>query len=95
MRVFHDRAINSKDKNYIQENISTLISQNFGDCTQFAMREPILFGDYRNTLIANEPRLYEDIQDFDASKGLEFEVFLPLVVSNEYPMIALQSYVLN
>ena len=41
--------------------------------SQFAMREPILFGDYRNTLIANEPRLYEDIQDFDASKGPGFK----------------------
>ena len=74
LRVFHDRAINRKDKDYIQENISSLIAQNFGDTTTYVMREPILFGDYRNTLVSGEPRLYEDIQDFDASKGLFAEI---------------------
>ena len=58
----------------MQETISSLISSNFSDCHSAAMREPILYGDYRNTLVANEPRLYEDIQDFDASKGLFAEI---------------------
>lgn len=34
------------------------------------MRDPILFGDYRTALSETEPRVYEDIQDYDASKAL-------------------------
>lgn len=34
------------------------------------MRDPILFGDYRTALNESEPRVYEDIQDYDASKAL-------------------------
>lgn len=33
------------------------------------MRDPILFGDYR-TALKSEPRVYEDILDYDASKAL-------------------------
>lgn len=38
------------------------------------MSDPILFGDYRTALSDTEPRVYEDIQDYDASKAL-FQVF--------------------
>jgi len=38
------------------------------------MREPLLFGDYRNTLEESEPRLYEDLQDYEATKALFTEV---------------------
>lgn len=34
------------------------------------MKDPILFGDYRLALSETEPRVYEDIQDYDASKAL-------------------------
>lgn len=34
------------------------------------MRDPILFGDYRAALNEAEPRVYEDIQDYEASKAL-------------------------
>lgn len=34
------------------------------------MRDPILFGDYRTALTESEPRVYEDIQDYDACKAL-------------------------
>lgn len=34
------------------------------------MKDPILFGDYRCALSETEPRVYEDIQDYDASKAL-------------------------
>lgn len=34
------------------------------------MRDPILFGDYRTALNEFEPRVYEDIQDYDACKAL-------------------------
>ena len=39
------------------------------------MKNPILYGDYRTALDEAEPRLYEDIQDFDASKALFQEVY--------------------
>ena len=34
----------------------------------YVMRDPVLFGDYKNALDESEPRLYEDIQDFEAAK---------------------------
>lgn len=34
------------------------------------LKDPILFGDYRCALSETEPRVYEDIQDYDASKAL-------------------------
>ena len=42
-------------------------------------REPILFGDYRNAL-TEDPRLYEDIVDYEAAKAIFDEVgnLLPL-----------------
>lgn len=38
------------------------------------MRNPCLFGDFRTALEESEPRLYEDIQDYDAAKALFQEV---------------------
>lgn len=34
------------------------------------MRDPLLFGDYMTALSESEPRVYEDIQDYDASKAV-------------------------
>jgi dynein heavy chain len=42
--------------------------------TEYAMRDPCLFGDFRTALEESEPRLYEDIQDYDAAKALFQEV---------------------
>lgn len=44
------------------------------------MKDPILFGDYRLALSETEPRVYEDIQDYDASKAL-FQVLW--VINND------------
>ena len=46
------------------------------------MRDPLLFGDYRNTLEDSEARLYEDIQDFEAAKALFQEVCVFCVIDN-------------
>ena len=54
--------------------MKTLIEENFKDHVEYVFRDPILFGDYRTALDEAEPRLYEDIQDFDASKALFQEV---------------------
>lgn len=51
-----------------------LLVDSFKGSVDYAMRDPILFGDYRTALEESEPRLYEDIQDFSACKALFQEV---------------------
>ena len=41
---------------------------------QVAKRDPLLYGDYRTALQPEQPRIYEDIQDYEAAKGLFDEV---------------------
>ncbi|CAG9821168.1 unnamed protein product [Phaedon cochleariae] len=36
------------------------------DVVEYALRDPILFGDYRNASNEGEPRFYEDLLDYDA-----------------------------
>jgi len=51
-----------------------LLQEHFSDHTETALRDPLLYGDYRTALNPDVPRIYEDIQDFDAAKGLFEEV---------------------
>ena len=44
--------------------------------TEFVLRNPCLYGDFRTAMEESEPRLYEDIQDYDAAKALFQEVCL-------------------
>ncbi|XP_051514176.1 dynein axonemal heavy chain 10 [Myxocyprinus asiaticus] len=73
LRVFHDRLINETDKVLVQGHIKNLIEEHFRSDLDSAMRDPILFGDYR-TALKSEPRVYEDILDYDASKALFQEI---------------------
>ena len=54
--------------------MKALMEEHFKDQGEYVFRDPILFGDYRTALDEAEPRLYEDIQDFEASKALFQEV---------------------
>ncbi|KAK3539191.1 hypothetical protein QTP86_029601 [Hemibagrus guttatus] len=74
LRVFHDRLVNETDKALVQGHIRTLIEEHFKNDLESAMRNPILFGDYRTALTESEPRVYEDIQDYDACKALFQEI---------------------
>nr|XP_015221526.1 PREDICTED: dynein heavy chain 10, axonemal [Lepisosteus oculatus] len=74
LRVFHDRLINETDKVLVQGHIKNLIEEHFKADLESAIRDPILFGDYRAALNEAEPRVYEDIQDYDASKALFQEI---------------------
>ncbi|XP_030074215.1 dynein axonemal heavy chain 10 [Microcaecilia unicolor] len=74
LRVFHDRLINEVDKTLVQIHIQHLIEEKFKADLETAMRNPILFGDYRTALREGEPRVYEDIQDYDAAKALFQEI---------------------
>ena len=57
-----------------QEHIKLLLDDNFKTTTEFVLRNPCLYGDFRTALDESEPRLYEDIQDYDAAKALFQEV---------------------
>ncbi|XP_071826175.1 dynein axonemal heavy chain 10-like isoform X2 [Apostichopus japonicus] len=74
LRVFYDRLINAEDKVHVQKLIKTVLEDHFKDDTDEVLREPVLFGDYRTALDEGEPRLYEDIQDYDACKALFQEI---------------------
>ncbi|KAG8456021.1 hypothetical protein GDO86_001999 [Hymenochirus boettgeri] len=74
LRVFHDRLINEEDKLLVEGHIKHLIEEHFQSSLEHAMRDPILFGDYRAAMQEGEPRVYEDIQDYDAAKALFQEI---------------------
>ncbi|XP_051490092.1 dynein axonemal heavy chain 10 [Apus apus] len=74
LRVFHDRLIDEEDKALVQGHIKNLIEENFSQDLEEAMRDPILFGDFRMALNEGEPRLYEDIQDYEAAKAVFQEI---------------------
>ena len=56
-----------------QGYINELVDQNFTNYLDTVSREPILFGDYRNAL-TEDPRLYEDVVDYEAAKAIFDEV---------------------
>ncbi|XP_041455872.1 dynein heavy chain 10, axonemal-like [Lytechinus variegatus] len=74
LRVFYDRLINQHDKDLVQGMIKNILDEHFREHTENAMREPLLYGDYRTALDGGEARLYEDIQDYDAAKALFQEI---------------------
>uniref|UniRef100_A0A2K5ZE37 Dynein axonemal heavy chain 10 n=1 Tax=Mandrillus leucophaeus TaxID=9568 RepID=A0A2K5ZE37_MANLE len=74
LRVFHDRLISETDKQLVQQHLGDLVTEHFNDDVEVVMRDPILFGDFRMALHEGEPRIYEDIQDYEAAKAL-FQVF--------------------
>nr|XP_057927446.1 dynein axonemal heavy chain 10-like isoform X3 [Doryrhamphus excisus] len=74
LRIFHDRLIDEKDKNLVQGLIKNLVEEHFKANMDDVMKDPILFGDYKTALSETEPRVYEDLQDYEASKALFQEI---------------------
>lgn len=74
LRVIGDRLISDVDKEIVNNKTKELLEENFKPYAENAMRSPILYGDYRTALEESEPRLYEDIQDYDACKALFQEI---------------------
>jgi dynein heavy chain len=65
VRVIFDRLISQTDHELINEHLLDLLKSNFNEeAVRTVMANPILFGDYLNTLELSEPRLYEDVVDF-------------------------------
>lgn len=54
----------------VQGLIKTLVDEHFKSDMEAVLTNPILFGDYSNALAKTEPRVYEDILDYEASKIL-------------------------
>lgn len=54
----------------VQGHIKNLVEEHFTDDLEYVMRDPVLFGDFRTALNYAEPRVYEDIQDYDIAKAL-------------------------
>lgn len=51
-------------------------SDNFKQHEAYIVKDPILFGDYRNALHQENARLYEDLLDFDAVRALLTEIMV-------------------
>ena len=71
---YNPRSVNNKLLLSPQGHVKSLLEENFKPQMEFVLRDPILFGDYKNALDESEPRLYEDIQDYEAAKALFQEV---------------------
>ncbi|KAL8575827.1 Dynein heavy chain 10, axonemal [Nucella lapillus] len=54
--------------------IKDLVEENYKLYMETVMRDPIMFGDFRTFLDEAEPRLYEDVQDYEATKALFEEI---------------------
>ena len=50
------------------------IEENFPEDREYIMRDPLLFGDYRNAMKEDGSRIYEDLLDYDAIYYLFQEV---------------------
>lgn len=71
-RVISDRLIEEDDKKIVHENMKRLVEDEpeFKPHSDYIFRDPVMFGDFRNALEIGEPRIYEDMQDYDASKAI-------------------------
>lgn len=71
-RVVSDRLIAEEDKKIVHTIMKRLVDEEpqLSSTSEYAFRDPLLFGDYRNALELGEPRIYEDLQDFEAAKAL-------------------------
>ena len=58
----------------VQGHIEQLIDEHFSGQKEYALKDPLLFGDYRTALNPDVPRLFEDIQDYEAVKAIFDEV---------------------
>ncbi|XP_012151823.2 dynein heavy chain at 89D [Megachile rotundata] len=77
-RVISDRLINKEDADIVNGHIKHRIEERWEedpDTIAYAMRDPLLFGDFRNAINEDEPRFYEDLLDYEAVYSLFLEIF--------------------
>ena len=73
MRVFSDRLISEEDRALVNEDlIPTLIKEYFSGTEEFALANPILYGDFLlsdpTDEDAEDPRIYEDLRSYEKVK---------------------------
>jgi dynein heavy chain len=73
-RIFYDRLINDKDREIIRGHIDSLLTEYFSAHVETALKEPLLYGDFRTALNPDMPRVYEDLQDYVATKAIFEEI---------------------
>lgn len=59
--------------NHIKEKIETHWEEE-PEVIEYTLRNPLLFGDFRNAINEEEPRFYEDLLDYEAVYSLFLEV---------------------
>nr|XP_031841739.1 dynein heavy chain 10, axonemal [Nomia melanderi] len=77
-RVFCDRLINEDDAVAVATHIKEKIEEKWEEEREiiaYAMRDPLLFGDFRNAINEEDPRFYEDLLDYEAVYSLFLEIY--------------------
>ncbi|KAF7232413.1 hypothetical protein EG68_10797, partial [Paragonimus skrjabini miyazakii] len=74
LRVFRDRMVDEEDVSIINNIILNHMNNAFSDEVNYASMDPILFGDYWAAASEEDPRLYEDMQDYDVCKAIVEEL---------------------
>ncbi|XP_039277456.1 dynein heavy chain 10, axonemal [Nilaparvata lugens] len=76
-RVICDRLISLEDKEFMNNEIAEKLKSSvklYEEDFNYILRDPLLFGDYRNALNEREPRVYEDLLDYPAVFHLFLEI---------------------
>ena len=60
---------------YVKEKIGQTWAEQ-REIVEYVMRDPLLFGDFRNAMNEDEPRFYEDLLDYEAVYSLLLEVVI-------------------
>merc|ERR1719446_1182204 len=69
-RIFSDRLNDAADVSLVNNLVADAIGDAYGDAKEYAMKEPLLFGDYELAVqrledeTAEDPRLYTDMGDY-------------------------------
>jgi dynein heavy chain len=74
-RVFYDRLTSETDQNTVDSAISSILKETFPQDAEYAMVDPIIFGDYadcigRITGTEEDPRLYQDMESYKRIRGI-------------------------
>ena len=69
LRIFGDRVVSEGDSALVAGIVSSITNASFGDAASFALRDPLVFGDYRLavdrlTEEKEDPRLYQDLGSY-------------------------------
>lgn len=69
LRVFSDKLIQQEDRDLVQQYIAKLVDENFKAEYEYAMKDPILIGDFMTANPSEpeviDPKVYQDCGDFD------------------------------